>query len=103
MKVSLTGNDGKYVMEAVNQGIDSRLQGVTRSKLEWVARGTGNVKVAALEGDIHPDDLKVICRRLQERSEKTEDKQVKDDLESLAQDLWWLNTEKTRQTRRTHC
>jgi len=56
MKMSFVGKDRKNVIEAVNQGIDSRLEGFTRS--------TFSDNGHRLTSEVHPDELQVLIRRL---------------------------------------
>jgi len=60
--MSLTFDDFDAVERAVNLGIDSRLEGFTRSKFE-----VENVHgVNRLQCQIHPDEMQILIRRLLE-------------------------------------
>ena len=61
-EMSLTGLDIAQVKMAVNQGIDSRLEGFTKSSFEWGDPRNG----LRLECKIHPDEMQVLIRRLDE-------------------------------------
>lgn len=76
---SLVGDDAKAMIDAVNQGIDSRLEAVTDSKFERKERsftatedskfwkkGDRVVHQVSLHCEIAPKDLPVIIRRLLE-------------------------------------
>lgn len=86
-EMELAGKDDQIVMiKVVNQGIDSRLEGFTKSSFEW--------RYIHLEGDelelslsgrqplieqrlhcrIHPDEMSVLLRRLVEIWERENDK-----------------------------
>lgn len=71
MKMSFVGKDRKNVIEAVNQGIDSRLEGFTRSKFS----DNGH----RLTSEVHPEELQVLVRRLTESGDE--------DAELLADDI----------------
>ena len=60
--MSLTFDDLKMVKEVVNQGIDSRLEGFTRS-IFW---HTSDKFVIRLECKIHPNEMQILIRRLLE-------------------------------------
>jgi hypothetical protein len=61
-EMSLVGLDISSTKMAVNQGIDSRLEGFTRSTFEW---GDGRNGLR-LECKVHPDEMQVLIRRLVE-------------------------------------
>jgi hypothetical protein len=61
-EMSLVSDDLEMVEMAVNQGIDSRLEGFTRSKFEW----NPTPYCLRLECKIHPDEIQVLIRRLVE-------------------------------------
>lgn len=57
----------KILKEVVNQGIDSRLEGFTKSKF-----GKSTAFANKFKWDFHYDELPILSRRLQELYEKTE-------------------------------
>lgn len=71
MEMSFVGKDRKNVIEAVNQGIDSRLEGFTRSKFS----DNGH----RLNSEVHPEELQILIRRLTESGD--------DDAQFLADDI----------------
>jgi len=68
---SCVGNDRRNVIKAVNQGIDSRLEGFTRS--------TFSDDGHRLACDVHPDELQILVRRLADSGDE--------DAELLADDI----------------
>lgn len=75
MKMSFVGKDRKNVIEAVNQGIDSRLEGFTRSKFS----DNGH----RLTSEVHPEELHILIRRLKESGDEDADL-LADDIEQVA-------------------
>jgi len=61
-EMSLTYDDITSVRNAVNQGIDSRLEGFTKSTFNW----NHNEVVTRLDCQIHPSELQILIRRLLE-------------------------------------
>jgi hypothetical protein len=61
-EMSLTYEDITSVRNAVNLGIDSRLEGFTKSSFEW----NHNRVVTRLECQIHPSEMQILIRRLLE-------------------------------------
>jgi len=60
--MSLTYNDAEVVRNAVNQGIDSRLEGFTRSQFQW----SDDTGIPRLECQVDDSELQVLIRRLLE-------------------------------------
>jgi len=68
--MELNTEDAKHVIEAVNQGIDSRLTGFTKSTFEWVDHGFpfkgGWAANPKLHCAIDESEMEVLLRRLLE-------------------------------------
>lgn len=83
--MELAGEDADLMTEVVNQGIDSRLEGFTRSTFQWhihTMKGTsipikewsagggekryGRAFTSKLHCAIHPDEMQILIRRLVE-------------------------------------
>lgn len=83
--MELAGEDADLMTEVVNQGIDSRLEGFTRSTFQWhihTMKGTkipldewsagggekryGRALVSKLHCTIHPAEMQILIRRLVE-------------------------------------
>jgi hypothetical protein len=77
--MELVGDDAQAVIQCVNQGIDSRLTAFTRSTFEWRIHSMGdchfsleewqlhhkgNYGIEKLHCRIHPDEMEVLLRRL---------------------------------------
>ena len=58
--MSLNWSDTKIIREVVNQGIDSRLEGFTQSNFQF------NHNAGKLECKIHPAEMSILLRRLEE-------------------------------------
>lgn len=63
------------IVQAVNQGIDSRLEGFTRSNFQWDNENR-------LCCNIHPSELQILIRRLLESDDET--------AESIADDIVYV-------------
>jgi hypothetical protein len=61
-EMSLTYDDITSVRNVVNIGIDSRLEGFTKSSFEW----NHNEFVTRLDCQIHPSEMQILIRRLLE-------------------------------------
>jgi len=58
--MSLNWSDTKIMREVINQGIDSRLEGFTRSTFVW------NHNTGKMDCQIHPEEMTTLIRRLLE-------------------------------------
>jgi len=61
--MKLSQVDAPLLVDAVNQGIDSRLEAFTHSTFEWGEHGR-------LHCEIHDDDMQVMIRRLLESGDE---------------------------------
>lgn len=69
-EMSLVPKDAKIMQRIVNQGIDSRLEGFTKSNFEW----DESSYISRLKCEIHPDEMQILIRRLlEDESEEAEE------------------------------
>ena len=76
--MSLTFDDIETVTRIVNRGIDSRLEGFTKSSFEWEV----NYGVKRLQCKIHSSEMSILLRRLLE-DDTEEAEMLADDIVSI--------------------
>ena len=80
--MSLTFDDIKIVKEVVNQGIDSRLEGFVKSIFLHEVVDS----VIRLQCKIHPDEMSILLRRLEEL-ETEQAEMLADDITTIQYDI----------------
>jgi hypothetical protein len=72
-KMELVGEDREVVTRLVNQGIDSRLEAITKSTFSVGERrlADGRVTQRYLGSTVHNDDMMVLLRRMSEDDSET--------------------------------
>jgi hypothetical protein len=90
--MTLKGDDRQLIVDAVNQGIDAHLQGITDSSFKWV---DDMLCGKALQCEVSYKDLPIIIRRLLEVGSEETDMLAQDIATTLEIDDLWLTRNDT--------
>jgi len=70
---SIYSRDYKMFREVINRGIDSHLEGFTKSEFKVISEDNYDHVSRTLDMKFHPDEIHILVRRLEELEEKKSD------------------------------